>query len=373
MPKRALSSTVASGTKRKHVTLSIKDKVNLIKKLESGTAVAKLCEEYGLGKSTIYDIKKQKKELFEFFADSDTPMAMGERKIIRHAKNDDHDRVMIEWVRQRRSEGVPLSGPLLMEQAKIFHRSMNLTTDYSYTTGWLTKFKKRHGIRQLKICGDRASANAEAAEDFVNEFVSLVETKKLSQEQIYNVDETGLFWRYVPRSTLATADKKDATGVKDSKERITILGCGNAAGSHKTKLFVIRKSAKPRAFKNVKVFPVIYQSNKRAWMTQHLMNEWFENHFVPEACRHLSGNGFPADAKILLILDNCTAHLSPEILVKDNVSVLFFPPNCISLIQPMDMGILRALKCQYKSEFLKEMLSFLNGGETLQNFLQCGV
>ncbi|GBN18305.1 hypothetical protein AVEN_152004-1 [Araneus ventricosus] len=100
-------------------------------------------------------------------------------------------------------------------------------------------------------------------------------------------------------------------------------------------------------------------------MTQHLMNEWFENHFVPEARRHLSGNDFPADAKILLILDNCTAHLSPEILVKDNVSVLFFPPNCTSLIQPMDMGILRALKCQYKSEFLKEMLSFLNGGETL--------
>ncbi|GBO33552.1 hypothetical protein AVEN_188349-1 [Araneus ventricosus] len=52
MPKSALSSTVASGTKRKHVTLSIKDKVNLIKKLESGTAVAKLCEEYWTRTST---------------------------------------------------------------------------------------------------------------------------------------------------------------------------------------------------------------------------------------------------------------------------------------------------------------------------------
>ncbi|GBM16704.1 hypothetical protein AVEN_217971-1 [Araneus ventricosus] len=101
------------------------------------------------------------------------------------------------------------------------------------------------------------------------------------------------------------------------------------------------------------------------------MNEWFENHFVPEARRHLSGNGFPDDATVVLILDNCTAHLSPEISVKDNVSVLFFAPNCSSLIQPMDMGILRALKCQCKSEFLKEMLSFLNGGETLQNFLKC--
>ncbi|GBM07359.1 hypothetical protein AVEN_187895-1 [Araneus ventricosus] len=101
------------------------------------------------------------------------------------------------------------------------------------------------------------------------------------------------------------------------------------------------------------------------------MNEWFKNHFVPEACRHLSGNGFQADAKIVLILDNCTVHLSPEISVKDNDWVLFFPPNCTSIIPPMDMGILRALKCQYESEFFKEMLSFLNGGETLQNFLKC--
>ncbi|GBN43282.1 hypothetical protein AVEN_230605-1 [Araneus ventricosus] len=58
MPKRALSSAVASGTERKQVTLSIKDKVNLIKKLESGTAVAKLCEEYGLGRFFIIKLLK---------------------------------------------------------------------------------------------------------------------------------------------------------------------------------------------------------------------------------------------------------------------------------------------------------------------------
>ncbi|GBN23575.1 hypothetical protein AVEN_273912-1 [Araneus ventricosus] len=89
---------------------------------------------------------------------------------------------------------------------------------------------------------------------FVNEFVSLIETEKLSPEQIYNADETGLFWWYVSGTTLATV------GEKDSKERITILECGNAAGNHITKLFFIGKSAKPRVFKNVKVFPVIYRS-----------------------------------------------------------------------------------------------------------------
>lgn len=369
MPKRSISD--ASGAKkRKHVTLSIKDKVNLIKKLESGTSVAKLCDEYGLGKSTVYDIKKQKKELFEFFADSDTPIAMCERKTISHAKSDDHDKVMIEWIRQRRSEGVPLSGPLVIEQAKLFHQSMNLTTNCTYSAGWLDKFKQRHGLRQLKICGDRASADTEAAEKFVSEFLELVSDESLSPEQVYNADESGLFWRYVPRNTLATPEEKNPTGVKDSKERITILACGNAAGTHKNKLFVIGKSAKPRAFKGVKVFPVIYRANKKAWMTQLLMNDWFENHFIPEARRHLSSIGFPVTAKIVLILDNCTAHLSPELLSKDNVSVLFLPPNCTSLIQPMDMGIIRSLKCHYKSNFLREMIRALNGKETIQEFLK---
>ncbi|GBM16702.1 hypothetical protein AVEN_217970-1 [Araneus ventricosus] len=101
----------------------------------------------------------------------------------------------------------------------------------------------------MKICGDRVSADAEA--------------EKLSPEQIYNADETGLFWRYV-LPAVANASEKDPTGVKDSKERIIILGCRNASRRHKTKLFIIGKLAKPRAFKNEKVFPVIYWSDKRA-------------------------------------------------------------------------------------------------------------
>jgi len=33
-----------------------------------------------------------------------------------------------------------------------------------YSEGWLQKFKKRHGIKYLKICGEKASADYDAAE-----------------------------------------------------------------------------------------------------------------------------------------------------------------------------------------------------------------
>ncbi|KFM76004.1 Jerky protein-like protein, partial [Stegodyphus mimosarum] len=208
---------------------------------------------------------------------------------------------------------------MLMAQAKIFHEEMSLNTECTYSTGWLTKFKNRHGIRQLKISGEKASADTEAAEQFADEFIELITSEQLSPEQIYNADETGLFWQCVPRNTLTTSTEKAAAGVKDSKARLTILACTNAAGTHNCKLFVIGKHARTRAFKGVRIFPVIYRTNKRARMTQALMNDWFENHFIHEVRRHLNSVGLPDHPKIVLTVDNCSAHTSIKVLVKDNI------------------------------------------------------
>lgn len=85
-------------------------------------------------------------------------------------------------------------------------------------------------------------ADHEAAEQFIKYFNALISEKKLTAEQIYNADETALFWTYVPRKTLATAYEETSTEVKDSKERLTVLACANAAGTYKYKLLVIGKN-----------------------------------------------------------------------------------------------------------------------------------
>lgn len=45
--------------KRKHVTLSIKEKVDILNKLKNGITGKELAEKYGIGTSTISDIKKK--------------------------------------------------------------------------------------------------------------------------------------------------------------------------------------------------------------------------------------------------------------------------------------------------------------------------
>ena len=55
-----------SGVKRKRVVLSITDKLDIIKQLESGVAPAKISDQYNVGRSTISDIKHKKDELKKF-------------------------------------------------------------------------------------------------------------------------------------------------------------------------------------------------------------------------------------------------------------------------------------------------------------------
>jgi len=51
--------------------------------------------------------------------------------------------------------------------------------------------------------------------------------------------------------------------------------------------------------------------------------------------------------KVLLLMDNCPAHTA-GILDIANVEVRFLPPNTMSKLQPLDGGIIRALKAHYR-------------------------
>jgi hypothetical protein len=89
---------------------------------------------------------------------------------------------------------------------------------------------------------------------------------------IYNADETGLFWKALPDRTLAFKNE-GVSGRKLSKQRVTCLVCASMAGE-KVPLLVIRKYANPRVFKSTNRLPVEYRANRKAWMTSTSFDEW---------------------------------------------------------------------------------------------------
>ena len=83
-----------------------------------------------------------------------------------------------------------------------------------------------------------------------------------------------------------------------------------------------------------------------------IFSSWFHEKFVPFVQEKLRESG--TEPKALLIMDNCSAHPDEELLISRDGLVL--PPNVTSLIQPMDQGVLEALKRRYRKSLLQDIL-----------------
>ncbi|XP_064482964.1 tigger transposable element-derived protein 6-like [Ornithodoros turicata] len=165
------------------------------------------------------------------------------------------------------------------------------------TQGWLRAFRARHGIVFKCVSGEERSAPQDAVQGWRDQEMKQV-LSQYAPEDIFNADETALFFKLLPECTLAVKND-NCKGGKKSKERISVLLCCNMTGTAKLKPLVIGKSRNPRAFKNVRSLPVDYRWNQKAWMTSAIFTEWLLQleKKMKEQKRHIA-----------LILDNCSAH-----------------------------------------------------------------
>ncbi|KFM74814.1 Copia protein, partial [Stegodyphus mimosarum] len=156
-------------------------------------------------------------------------------------------------------------------------------------------------------------------------------------DDIYNADETGLYYHVTADSSLSYKHIA-LSGSKKAMDSITILCCSNMSGTDKRKLLVIGKGTKPRCFKGLRIdsLPVVYCANRNAWMTSELFKEWLKDWDRELQCQSI---------KVLLLLDNCTAH--PHLHCLKNIQQEFLPPTTTALVQPMDRGIIKNLKNFY--------------------------
>ncbi|OAE18883.1 hypothetical protein AXG93_3022s1070 [Marchantia polymorpha subsp. ruderalis] len=145
---------------------------------------------------------------------------------------------------------------------------------------------------------------------------------------------------------------KQLEGRKAQKERITLAICSNGDGSDKLPLWIIGKFWDPRCFRNLngENLGCRYRWNLKAWMTQVIFLEWIKWFDLRMAER-----------KVLLILDNCSAHIRVNNLLElRNTTVRYLSSNTTSKIQPCDAGIIWNLKAYYHRRFNEKILMSLD-------------
>ena len=144
----------------------------------------------------------------------------------------------------------------------------------------------------------------------------------------------------------------EMAGGKKAKDRITVLLCCNMTGSEKRPLVVIGKSKSPRCFpKDQSKLPVTYKFSYNAWMTGDIFRAWLKQW---DSSLRLE------EREIALVLDNCSAHprdVSDELT---NIRLYFLPPNTTSIIQPLDMGIIKTWKGCYRSLINRRIIASLD-------------
>jgi len=279
---------------------------------------------------------------------TNTPAHLLQRKNTKTGTNTTLENALYQWFSINQYK-LNITNEMLQfkarELAGNFAFSGQLNT-IEYSTGWLERFKKRFNIKSRFKHGEAASIPT-IQNDKINEIKD--QLSNYNPEDIYNMDETALFYRLQGQHSLSNAQ---IPGFKLPKDRITLVLCTNSTGSHKLPLWIIGKYKNPRAFKSINTtrLPAIYKSNKKAWMNTILFKEWI--HWLDIQVKR----------PILLVMDNFSAHTMDYNL--KNIKTLFLPPNTTTKLQPLDAGIIHAFKAHYRKLYGLQLLQDLNTNAT---------
>ena len=148
-------------------------------------------------RSTITGILKQSDKWLQW---SDT--AADKKVRDRKPQHEKLETALILWFGQLRAKDALLNDRLLVEKAKQLAEGLNVT-DFKASDGWLAKFKKRHNIKLQRPHGESGAADIEGIDVARTIVPKIITELNFSLEDVYNMDETDLYYRAKPSKTLA--------------------------------------------------------------------------------------------------------------------------------------------------------------------------
>jgi len=167
------------------------------------------------------------------------------------------------WISIVIDNGYALTGDAILAKACDYAKRLEIN-DFKGTDGWLSRFKKRHSLREIVKHGEAGSVSCENDLEMEREKLH-EELDKYSIDDIYNTDETGLFWEMEPCRVLSN---RRLSGNKKKKSKVSILLTTNASGTDKLPPLLIYKYRTPRPLRTINKahLPVQYYWNSKAHM-----------------------------------------------------------------------------------------------------------
>jgi hypothetical protein len=156
--------------------------------------------------------------------------------------------VLFTWYQQARESNIQIDGTTLREKAKIIAAQLNID-NFSASNGWVSRFKDWLGLVFEKLAVESAEVSVESTDAWLESLPFSMGGYEPCD--VYNADDTGLFFNMLPDGTLMYKGES-CHGGKHSKNRLTVLLYVNSDGSDKQVPIVIGKSLKPSGSRTLK-------------------------------------------------------------------------------------------------------------------------
>ena len=127
--------------RKTRISLSIADKLKMLDRIKSGEPRQKLVGELGISMRTLERVVANEAEIRETAA----TIPDRSRKRKRTGKNEYVESALGSWFSAIRNKKQTVTGPMLMEKSRDFAK--RLGSDFTPSTGWLARWKKRMGIK----------------------------------------------------------------------------------------------------------------------------------------------------------------------------------------------------------------------------------
>ena len=209
------------------VDLPLLKTVELIKDYDSQFSKRDLAAKYKTSTGAVCNILKRKQEYLNDFESNQCHKIR--RKI---------DEETYSWFSAQRAKNITLSGPTIQEKARQITAEFGDNFIFKASNGRFEKFKSRHNISYRAIYGESANVDPDTTSEWKNRLSLIIDG--YDRSNIFNADERSLFFKALPEKSFVL-NKEDCKGVKQSKERFTILLCTNWSGDEKLKPLVIGK------------------------------------------------------------------------------------------------------------------------------------
>jgi len=117
-----------------------------------------------------------------------------------------------------------------MVKAKQIAAELSISEDnFKASWQWLKGFRARKGFQEILLHGEggEVDKNDPVLLAQLEELYNII--KEYNPEQVYNMDETGLFYRQLPRYSILmlNEDVSMVRGTKKVKDRVSLVVCAN--------------------------------------------------------------------------------------------------------------------------------------------------